>query len=84
MCDRLATAASAVNRASVFFHLDGVKAVTVQGALKKGPRRYTGTLEAVEQARPVGAGLYASEESLLMHGLSGRDINQGVKVGSIK
>lgn len=79
------TAASTGNRASVFFHLDGVKAITAQSALKEESGQYPGTLKAVEQARAVGVELYASEESLLMYGLSSRDIIQGVKVvGSVK
>ena len=79
------TAASTGNKASVFFHLEGVKAITTQGALNEGSGQYPGIREAVEQARAMGVGLYASEESLMMHGLTSKDIIQGVKVvGSTK
>jgi predicted peroxiredoxin len=79
------TAASTGNRANVFFHLEGVKVITAQGTLNEGLGQYPGTREAVEQARAVGVGLYASEESLMMYGLTSRDIIQGVKVvGSTK
>jgi len=79
------TAASAGNEAAVFFHLDGVKSVTAENAARTRPEGFPGFLEAVERALSLGVRLYSSEESLIIHGLSSRDMMRGVEVvGSSK
>jgi len=74
------TAASAGNKAAVFFHLDGVRSATAENAVKTRLDGFPGLLETVEQALSLGVQLYASEESLMIHGLSSKDILRGVEV----
>ena len=80
-----ATAVSAGNEAAIFFHLDGVRAVTSGDAARTRLEGFPGLLETVEQALSLGVRLYSSEESLKIHGLSSRDLLRGVEVvGSAK
>lgn len=79
------TAASAGNKAAVFFHLDGVKSATAENVVRTKLEGFPGLLEAVEQVLSLGVQLYSSEESLIIHGLSSRDMLRGVEVvGSAK
>lgn len=79
------TAASASNKAIVFFHLDGVKSVTADNVGKTKLEGFLGLHETIEQALSLGVRLYSSEESLMIHGLSSRDMMRGVEVvGSAK
>ena len=79
------TAASAGNKAIIFFHLDGVKSVTAENVMRTKLEGFPGLLETVEQALSLGVRLYSSEESLMIHGLSSRDMMRGVEVvGSAK
>jgi predicted peroxiredoxin len=79
------TAASAGNKAVVFFHLDGVKSVTAENVMKTKLEGFPGLLETVEHALSLDVQLYSSEESLMIHGLTSRDMMRGVEVvGSAK
>jgi len=79
------TAASAGNKSIVFFHLDGVKLVTAENVVRTKLVGFPGLLETVEQALSLGVRLYSSEESLMIHGLTSRDMMRGVEVvGSAK